>query len=275
MSRFLPTIILLTILALVVVSPVPVKGQSLAVTTSNMNQSATTSLDADSTLMTGADVVSRFVATETQTREALNYFTFKRDVILQTLGHRGEVTGEYLRNSEFVFDDRGNRIERIIYRPPSTIREMRITREDIQDLGETQLLGVDITQSEKYDLKYTGIDTLHSKEYFVIEVNPAHVPDPHHMKQRYFVGRIWLDPTSFQIVKVMGRVEPSGKQRFPRFETWRELVVDGLNFPIRTWADDVLTFPNQNVHYRIQVRYHDYKRFASKLKITEIDGPGN
>ena len=56
-----------------------------------------------------AAILARFVAAETKAREALNQHTFKRDVVLQTIGQNGEVTGQYLRNSQFIFDDRGVR----------------------------------------------------------------------------------------------------------------------------------------------------------------------
>jgi hypothetical protein len=32
-----------------------------------------------------------------------------------------------------------------------------------------------------------------------------------------------------------------------------------------------LRFPNRDVHYRINVKYYDYKRFASKVTVTELD----
>src|SRR6266700_5375199 len=54
-----------------------------------------------------ANILARFIAVENEVREALNQHTFKRDVVLQTIGPNGEVTGEYVRNSKFVFDDRG------------------------------------------------------------------------------------------------------------------------------------------------------------------------
>src|SRR4030095_13682729 len=76
-----------------------------------------------------------------------------------------------------------------------------------------------------------------------------------------------------QIVKIRGIVEPQGKQRFPLFETWREPMTNALGFHSRTEADDVLHFRENDVHYRIKVRYYDYKLFASKVTITEIDEP--
>ena len=209
------------------------------------------------TLRTPATIIESFVKTETQLRQSLNQHTFKREVVLQTIGPHGNVTGEYIRNSQFLFDDKGNRIERVTYHPPSTIREMRITKEDINDLAGAQLFGVDILESGKYQMSF----------------EPAVKPNPYRMSERFFRGSIWIDAVTFQIVKVRGLVEPQGKQRFPTFETWREPVTFAFNFPTRTEADDVLHFPNRDVNYRIRVRYYDYKLFASTVKVKELQEP--
>jgi hypothetical protein len=181
-------------------------------------------------LRTPQTIVDSFLRTETQLRQALNQHAFKREVVLQTIGPKGEITGQYVRHSEFLFDDRGNRIERVTYHPRSTIREMRITREDIQDLAGAQLLGVDITEAGKYRLTYRGEELLAStdqtqqvKRVYVISVEPAVQPNPYRMSERYFRGTVWVDAITYQTIKVSGVVEPQGKQRFPRFETWREV----------------------------------------------------
>ena len=218
-----------------------------------------------------AAILERFVAAETKVREALNQHTFKRDVVLQTIGPNGEVTGEYVRNSQFIFDDRGRRIERVIFHPSSTIREMRITKEDIQDLKDGQLLGIDIVEATKYRLTYAGAEVVNNRQLFAVDVAPLTQPDPNHMKERYFVGRVWVDPLTFQIVMIKGIMEPQGKQRFPMFMTWREPVKDALAFPTRTEADDILHFKERDVHYRIRVRYYDYKEFGSRVSIKDID----
>ncbi len=222
---------------------------------------------------TPAAILAAFVETETQVREALNRHTFKRDVLLQTIGRDGQITGEYIRNSQFLFDDKGNRIERVLYHPPSTIREMRITREDIQDLAGAQLLGIDIVESTKYRFSYTGSEMLEGRRVYVVSIEPTGKPDPHHMSERFFCGRVWIDAQLFQVVKIRGVVEPHGKQRFPIFETWREPISAALLLPARTEADDTLHFAKRDVRYRIRVRYYDYKIFASKLKVTEVDEP--
>lgn len=216
-------------------------------------------------------VLNGFLAAEAKVREALNQHAFKRNVVLQTIGPNGEVTGEYIRNSQFVFDDRGNRVERVLFHPKPTIREMRITKEDIQDLSEGQLLGIDIAEVTKYRLTYVGLETVGSLQLYAVDIAPRVQPDPNHMKDRYFIGRVWLDPQTFQITKLKGIVEPQGKQRFPVFETWREPIKSALAFPTRTEADDILHFKDSNVHYRIKVQYYDYKLFGSKVSITEVD----
>jgi len=218
-----------------------------------------------------AEVIQRFVETEVKQREALNQHTFKRDVLLQTIGPNGEITGEYIRNSQFLFDDKGKRIERVFYHPASTIHEMRITREDIQDLAGSQLLGVDITELQKYQFRVIGQELLGDKRVIAIDVTPLIQPDPDHMAERFFVGRLWIDATTFQVVKTEGFVEPQGKQRFPRFETWREPINAVFVFPTRTKADDILHFPARDVHYRISVRYYDYKLFACEVSVKEVD----
>ena len=91
------------------------------------------------------------------------------------------------------------------------------------------------------------------------------------MRSRFFVGRIWIDPVSFQPIKLAGITEPHGKQRFPTFTTERDIKIEDLLFPSSTSADEVLRFLHQDIHYRIKVRYYDFKRFASRLKIVELD----
>lgn len=218
-----------------------------------------------------ANIIKGFIAAENHFRQELNQYAFKRDVVLQTIGAGGEVTGEYIRNSQFVFDDRGERVEKVLYHPKPTITEMKITREDIQDLASAQLFGLEIAESGSYEISFAGTENLTGLETFVLEVRPARTPDPHRMRERFFSGRLWIDPATFQIKKIRGIALPAGKQRFPIFETRREEPIGALLFPTETFADDFLHFPERVVHYRIRVRYHDFKRFASRVRVIELD----
>jgi hypothetical protein len=221
-----------------------------------------------------SDILKRFVETETGFREMMRRYTFKRDVILQTIGPDGRMTGEYIRNSQFVLDDRGNRVERVLYHPKSTIHEMKITKEDIQDLACAQLFGFEMWDLSRYDVTYVSQETINSRQAYALELRPKQTPDPRRMRERFFVGRIWIDALSFQIIKMRGITLPQGKQRFPTFETWREQIGGSdFLFPTSTFADDILHFPKRDVHYKVMVKYYDYKRFAGKVSIFEIDQP--
>lgn len=239
----------------------------------NIRASIDPGIDPEPPRMSSQTILAALIGTESRVREVLNQHTFKRDVTLETIGPNGEVTGRYIRNSQFLFDDKGNRIERVLYHPASTIKQLKITREDIQDLAGAQLLGIDIAEKARYQLNYAGTEKFGSHDVFAFDVTPVQKPDPHRMRERFFVGRVWADAHSFQIVKVRGIVEPRGKQRFPVFETIREPSDVDLRFPTSTYADDILHFPEFDVHYRITVRYYDYKRFAGKLTITEVNEP--
>ena len=195
---------------------------------------------------------------EHDTREALNHYSFKRDVLLETLDRDGQVTGQYVRYSEFVFDDSGRRIERVIDKH-STMKELKITDQDIQDLADAQMLGLD--DAGKYEL---------SMSEGLVEVRPRETPDPRKMSERYFNGRLWLDETG-RITRVRGVVEPAGRQRFPWFDTYRANVGASYPFPVKTEADDVLHFPHKDIRYRINVKYYDYRRFRTDVTIKEIE----
>ena len=216
-------------------------------------------------------VIDNFIAAETKFRKAMLQYSFKRDVVLQTVGAGGEVTGEYLRSSSFVLDDRGQRVEQVFFHPPSTIKSMKITKEDVQDLAGSQLFGLEPDEMGAYNFSYAGQENLYGQAVYAIDVRPRQEPDPHQMRARFFVGKIWIDALSYQIVKLEGITEPHGKQRFPTFTTERSLKVDDLIFPSKTFADDVLRFPHVEIRYRIAVRYYDFKRFASELKIVEVE----
>jgi hypothetical protein len=198
-------------------------------------------------------------AIEARTRAELNQYTFKRDVTLQTIGSDGEVTGELTRHSVFVFDDQGHRVEKILDQS-GKLKGLHITDEDWQDLRDAQMLGVDDAA------KYTSVPAL-SASYLV---EPVGTPNPARMKERYFSGTAEVNELG-QIIRVRGRVLPEGKQRFAFFETLRGDVGAPFPFPTQTTADDVLHFPERDVHYRVRVRYYDYRKFATTVTVKDVD----
>ena len=218
-------------------------------------------------------IIRAFTAKETEFRKALGEYAFKRDATIQTVGAGGGITGEYHRVSQFVFTDQNERFEKITYFPPPTLTELIFTQEDLEDLGGVQPFALEASKIDQYDFKYMGREQLDELHTYIFDVAPKVLPKK--VSERRFEGRIWVDEEDLQIVKVRGKAVPQGNQRFPLFETYREQIDGRYWFPTYTSADDELVFPKgQVVHLRMLVRYTDYKRFSSKVKVTEIgDAP--
>jgi hypothetical protein len=216
-------------------------------------------------------IIRAFTAKETEFRQALDQYAFTRDAVIQTIGLGSQITGEYHRTSSFIFDDRGNRYEKINFFPMSTLTEISVTNEDLEDLGGIQPFALEASKIDKYNFTYVGKEKIDELNTYVFDVAPKVMPSPKRPEDRLFQGRIWVDDQDLQIVKVRGKGVPEGKQRFPLFETYRQQVDGKYWFPVYTYADDNLVFDNGQVsHVRMVVRYTDYRRFGSKVKITDV-----
>src|SRR6266850_6024373 len=216
-------------------------------------------------------IIRAFTAKETEFRHALAEYAFQRDALIQTIGIGGEVTGEYHRSSRFVFDDHDERFEKITFFPQSTLTEVTFTQEDLEDLGGVQPFALEASKIGQYNFKYLGKEHIDELDTYVFDVEPKIVPKKE--SERFFQGRVWVDQDDLQIVKVRGKGVPEGKQRFPLFETYRQQVDGRYWFPTYTYADDELVFPKgASVHIRMVVRYTDYKRFRSKVRVVDVNG---
>jgi len=214
-------------------------------------------------------IIKAFSAKETEFRQALNNYAFKRDASVQQIGMGGQVMGEYRRVSNFVFDDRANRFEKITYFPASTLTELQVTAEDIEDLGGVQPFALEASKIDQYRFNFLGTEHIDELDTYVFDVQPKVLPKK--VSERFFQGRIWVDNQDLQIVKVRGKGVPEGNQRFPVFETYRQQIDGHYWFPVYTYADDTLFFPDVTIHVRMLVRYKEYQRFSSKVKITEAE----
>jgi muconolactone delta-isomerase len=216
-------------------------------------------------------IVRAFTAKETEFRQALSNYAFKRDAIVQTIGMGGGITGEYHRISQFSLDDRGELYEKITFFPQPTLTEISFTQEDLEDLGGVQPFALVTAKLNQYNFTYFGKERLDEIDTYVFDVAPKVVPK--RVSERFFQGRVWVDDRDLQIVKVRGKGVPEGDQRFPIFETYRQQIDGRYWFPTYTYADDELVFKDgQAVHLRMTIRYTDFKRFGSEVKIIEVDG---
>jgi hypothetical protein len=219
-------------------------------------------------------IINAFTAKETQFRKALTEYAFKRDAVVQSLGMGGQITGEYHRVSYFTFDDAGNRFEKISYFPMPSFGGS-ITQEDLEDLGGIQPFALEPSKLNLYDFKYVGKEKIDELNLYVFDVKPKVMPDAKKTKERFFLGRIWVDDHDFEIVKTRGKGVPETKNnKFPTVETYREQIDGRYWFPTYSYADEELIFESgDSLHVRMQVRYSDFVKAHAKVKIIEIENP--
>lgn len=215
-------------------------------------------------------IVQRFTAKETQFRQALNQYSFKRDAIVQSLGMGGQVTGEYRRVSFFTFDDSGNRYEKINFFPMPSFGG--VTQEDLDDLGGINPFALEPSKIDRYNFRYVGKEKIDELNLHVFDISPKAVPDPKKTKERLFVGRIWVDDQDLQIVKTKGKGVPETKiNKFPIVDTYREQIDGRWWFPTYSYADEELIFDDgQVLHIRLKVKYSDFVKAHATVTVTEV-----
>src|SRR5688572_32410017 len=217
------------------------------------------------------NIIARFTAKETEFRRALNSYAIKRDALVQIIGMGGQVVGEYHRVSDFTFDDQGERYEKINFFPMPTFGG--VTQEDLEDLGGVNPFALEGARIGLYNLKYVGKERIDELDLYVFDVAPKVTPDPKKTKERFFIGRIWVDDNDLQIVKSKGKAIPETKiNKFPVVESYREQIDGKYSFPTYAYADDDLIFDNgTSYRLRMQVKYTDYVVGRGRVTITEME----
>ena len=216
-------------------------------------------------------IIREFTSKEAQFRTALNEYAFKRDALLQSIGMGGQVTGEYHRVSQFTFDDRGNRFEKINFFPMPSFQG--VTQEDLEDLGGVGPFALEPSKVDRYVIRYVGKEKIDELNLYVFDVTPKVIPNPKKTKERLFTGRVWVDDQDLQIVKTRGKGVPETKiNKFPIVETYREQIDGQWWFPTYSYADEELIFDSGDVlHLRMKVKYTDFEVARARVRIFEVD----
>lgn len=221
-------------------------------------------------------IINNVTKKEKEFREALANYVFNRSVTVQTIGMGGQITGEFRQDSFMSLSPSGQRFEKILFAPSSTLMDTSLTQEDIEDLGGVNAFALDSTVLNQYNFTYVGKEKIDELNLYVFDVAPKVAPDAKKTKQRFFSGRIWIDDQDLQIVKSKGKALPETKQnKFPIVETWRENVDGKYWFPAYasvTGNDGELVFDSgQVLRIKMEVKYNNYKQGKSEVIILDDD----
>jgi hypothetical protein len=222
-------------------------------------------------------IIKQFAAKETEFREALNHYTYRRTAQVDTIDDdTHKVSGEWYEVDDVIFDPTGRRTEKVVFAPPNTLDQggIMMSPSDLQDIQHGYPFVLTAADIPEYNVKYVGRQKVDEIDCYVFDVSPKTIEK----NKRYLDGRIWVDTTDLQIVVTDGRMVPDdtrkGKEDLhPPFMTWRQQIDGHYWFPVYTKGEGILHFAGGNftmqedVHIRDIVKYSDYKRFGSTSKV--------
>ena len=219
--------------------------------------------------ITSDEIIQRFAAKEKEFKEARDQYTYRQTVKVQTLDG-DTVDGEYQEVFDVTFDDQGKKVKTVVFAPQDTLRRIMMTQQDMDDIENRLPFVLTGDEINEYSILYVGQQQEDELHCYVFDIAPKQIEG----KKRYFQGRIWVDDHDFQIVKTYGKTVPDIRKKkdnenlFPKFTTWREQIDGRYWFPTYTRAEDTLQFSTGGAKIREIVKYENYKRFGSKVKIT-------
>jgi hypothetical protein len=215
---------------------------------------------------TPEDIIKRFAAKETEFAKARDQYTYRQDVMVKT----PEDSGQYHEVFDVMFDDKGHRIENVVFAPQSSLSKIFMSQEDFEDIRHRLPFVLTTDDLPEYNILYVGLQKEDELDCYVFDIAPKKIEG----KKRYFQGRVWVDNRDFQIVKTYGKTVPDIREKhgnqenlFPKFTTWRQQIDGQYWFPVYTKADDELHFKLEDVRIVEIVKYEDYKRFGANSKI--------
>lgn len=219
-------------------------------------------------------IIKEFAAKESQFRDALNHYTYRRVARVQTLDDDNKVDGEWYEVDDVIFDPTGKRTEKTVYAPENTLQRVSMSPSDLQDIQKGYSFVLTTEEIAQYNVKYVGKQKVDEVDCAVFDVAPKQIEK----NKRYFLGRIWVDASELQIVVTNGRMVPDDTRKnnedlHPPFMTWRQQIDGHYWFPVYTKGEGILHFKggsytmSQDVHIRDTIKYTDYKQFGSTVKI--------
>lgn len=221
-------------------------------------------------------IISDFVAKETEFAEALENYTWIRTVKVEVLNSDDKPKGEYFERDAIERNKDDKKVVHVLYAPPSTLGNGNVymSESDFQDIDHRLPFVLTEDKIGEYNVTYVGRQKVDQVETYVFEVAPKKIKKHH----RYFDGRIWVDQRDHQIVVTDGKSVPDDLKRGQEdlslpFITFRQQIDGKYWFPVWTHGEGWLHFEggdgymSENVHMNELVTYTNYKRFGSKVTL--------
>lgn len=245
-----------------------------------------------------AQIVQEFTAKEALFSQALDNYTWTREVKVQTLDDDGHPNGQYYQVVDIYYTPDGKRAERVVDAPMGKLYDMTCYADDAKRIAESPTGTVDgtgssgnasvcngeIMMSEKdfsdieerlpfvlttqdaalYDITYMGQQKVDDIATWVFDVKPKAIEK----NKRYFQGRIWVDQKEHQIVVTDGKnvpddLRPGHEDLTMPFITYRQLVDGKYWFPVYTVGDSILHFAGGHGYLSENAHMHEVLKYTN------------
>lgn len=204
------------------------------------------------------EMVHRIVANEEIMKKAFDQFSFNQTVRVKEMT---EPAGEFIVSGEMYVKSDGQRYERIVKQPVSTLKQTAFTLEDVKTIISLPLFPLTTDELSNYNFKYEGTEKLDELNTFIFRVQPKQILRNHLL----FDGAIWVDQQDFAIVKSSGKfvreaTAHSNNLPFSMFDIYRENIKGRYWFPTYISSDDYVSEPGgENLPLHLVVRSTDFQ----------------
>src|SRR5579872_980779 len=150
--------------------------------------------------ITSDEIIQRFAAKETTFKAARDHYGYTLDVTIETLDG-SQIDGAYRQVSEIRLNDRGAPVEKPTFAPQNTLREITITKDDLDDIHDRLPFPLTTEDLQLFSLLYVGRQHVDELDTYVFDVAPKNAKK----EKSLFQGRIWVDDRDLMIVKTCGK----------------------------------------------------------------------
>lgn len=202
------------------------------------------------------EIIHRFTQNEDLIKKTYDAGSIDQTVKVEELADHG---GQFTFTGQEYSKADGQRYERVVKPPESTLHFTEFSLEDVKTLAGFPLFFLTTDQLPFYNLSYEGQEKLDQINTLIFRVQPKTIS-----RKPLFDGVIWIDNQDFAIVKSYGQFvtdagsAPNGFP-FSMFETYRENLTGHLWFPTYIRSDGVVKTPKDSVPIRLIVRSENFK----------------
>lgn len=188
-------------------------------------------------------------------------YTFAQSTRVQELAAPGAPAGEFNVEGEVYRKPDGERYERVLKPPVSTLKRTVFEIPDVEKFVSLPFFILTTAELPHYNVTFEGDEKLDEIHAYILRVQPKQMERMIHR----FDGVVWVDDHDMAIVKSYGRFitdvaqSETLQEPFLDFEVYRENVVGHLWFPTYVRSDSVIAQKDGDLHLRLIMRSTNFQ----------------